>query len=42
MPPAGHCSGQLNLDGFARGDERVFAGIAQVVDYVASRQRLPA
>ena len=34
--------GQLNLDGFARGDERVFAGIAQVVDYVASRQRLPA
>jgi phosphonate transport system substrate-binding protein len=33
---------QLNLDGFARGDERVFAGIAQVVDYVAARQRLPA
>ena len=33
---------QLNLDGFARGDERVFASIAQVVDYVAARQRLPA
>ena len=33
---------QLNLDGFARGDERVFASIAQVVEYVGSRQRLPA
>jgi phosphonate transport system substrate-binding protein len=41
--PAGRALlGQLNLDGFARGDERVFAGIAQVVDYVAARQRLPA
>jgi phosphonate transport system substrate-binding protein len=41
--PAGRALlGKLNLDGFARGDERVFAGIAQVVDYVAARQRLPA
>lgn len=33
---------QLNLDGFARGDQHVFDSITQVVDYVAARQRLPA
>lgn len=32
----------LNLDGFAPPDERVFDGIAGVVEFVAARQRLPA
>jgi phosphonate transport system substrate-binding protein len=32
----------LNLDGFALPDERVFDGIAGIVEFVAARQRLPA
>lgn len=32
----------LNLDGFAPPEERVFDGIAGIVEFVAARQRLPA
>jgi phosphonate transport system substrate-binding protein len=32
---------ELNLDGFAPGDERVFDGIARAIEFVAARQRLP-
>ena len=31
---------KLNLDGFARPDERTFDGIAQILAYVSARQRL--
>jgi ABC-type phosphate/phosphonate transport system substrate-binding protein len=32
---------QLNLDGFLSPDDAQFAGIARVLDFVASRERLP-
>jgi phosphonate transport system substrate-binding protein len=31
---------ELNLDGFAPGDERVFDGIARAMEFVSARQRL--
>ena len=33
---------QLNLEGFLPPDDSYFAGIARVVDYVATRERLPS